>query len=68
MIEDIVTEMLANNKTISNSWKVQNAVQEQSGQEVTNQLVRQMMRKDLRLGYRKARTVTIQSNSERCLV
>lgn len=30
--------------------------------------IRKVMRKEMRLGYRKARTVTIQCNSERCLV
>ena len=31
-------------------------------------LVRQVMRKDLSMGYRLAKTVPIQGNSERCLV
>ena len=31
-------------------------------------LIREVFRKDLNMGYRLARTVPIQSNSERCLV
>ena len=44
------------------------AVLEQMGLEVADSLVRQVMRKELRLGYRLAKTVPVQSNSERCLV
>ena len=31
-------------------------------------LVQQVMRKDLKMGYRLAKTIPVQSNSERCLV
>ena len=36
--------------------------------EVTDRLVCKVMRKEMRLGYRKAKTQPIISNSERCLV
>ena len=67
-IEDIVTEMLAANKPITSARQVQDAVQEQTGLKVADPLVRHVMRKELRMGYRLAKTVPIQSNSERCLV
>ena len=39
-----------------------------TGLEVNEATVRRVMRKDLRLGYRLAKQVPIQCNSERCLV
>ena len=36
--------------------------------EVGKPQVRQVLRKDLHMGYRMVRTVTVQANSERCLV
>ena len=33
-----------------------------------NRFVRSVMRKDLHLGYKRAKTICIQANSERCLV
>ena len=36
--------------------------------EVNLKLVRNVMRKDLAMGYRLAKNVPIQSNTERCLV
>ena len=40
----------------------------QTGLEVALPKIRQMIRKDLRMGYRRAATVPVQANSERCLV
>ena len=67
-VEDVVTELLAANKPITSSRLVQAAVQEQTSMTVAEPLVRQVMRKEMRLGYRQARTVPVQCNSERCLV
>ena len=67
-IEDAVTEMFAANGVITSSRQVQTAVMEQTGLAVADPLVRQVMHKELRLGYRLARTVPVQSNHERCLV
>ena len=36
--------------------------------EVSMKLIREVLRKDMQLGYRMARIVPVQSNSERCLV
>ena len=47
---------------------VKQRIQEQEDMEVTQKTVRQVMRKDLHMGYRLARTVPVQGNSERCLV
>ena len=60
--------MLATNRPIFWSRQVGDAVHQQTGLEVGDQLVRHVMRKDLRLGYRLAKTVAVQSNAERCLV
>ena len=60
--------MLATNKAIICAQQVREAVMKQSGIEVADFLVRQVLRKEMRLGYRLAKTVAIQSNSERCLV
>ena len=68
VIEDAVTGMLAVNKPIVRIQQVQAVVAEQSGLQVPSKLVSQVMRKDMHMGYRLARTVPLQSNSERCLV
>ena len=68
VIEDAVTGMLAVNKPIARIQQVQAVVTEQNGLQVSSKLVSQVMRKDMRMGYRLARTVPLQSNSERCLV
>ena len=47
---------------------MQEAVQHQANVEVSSLLVRQVMRKDMHLGYRLAKTVPVQCNSTRCLV
>ena len=67
-VEMAVTKMLKSDKPIVRVQQVQKAVQEQFGHELPPDFVRQVMRKELRMGYRMAKTVTIQSNSERCLV
>ena len=43
-------------------------VNEHTDLEVKHSEVRSVLRKDLGLGYRIARKIPIQSNSERCLV
>ena len=67
-IEDTTTTMLARNQPIFNLHQVQRAVKDQAGLDVDGRLCSKVMSKDLGLGYRRARTVPIQSNSERCLV
>ena len=47
---------------------MQQAVKKSATLDVSNQLVKQVMRKDLHMGYRRTKTIPIQSNSERCLV
>ena len=67
-IEESATQMLAANQPIVRAAQVQSAVRRHANLEVSSKLVRQVMRKDMHLGYRLAKTVPIQSNTERCLV
>ena len=67
-IEASVTHMLSANKQIVRASQVQKVVERNDGPKVGLDLVRDVMKKDLGMGYRRARTVTIQANSERCLV
>lgn len=60
--------MLADNKAITSAKLVKDAVHDESNLEVSDPLVRHVMRKEMNCGYRIARTVPIQSNSERCLI
>ena len=60
--------MLAINRPITSAKLVCDAVKGNLDLEVDDRLVREVMRKDMRLGYRQVKTVPIQSNSERCLV
>ena len=60
--------MLSANKQIVRATQVQKAVHRNDGAEVGLDLVRNVMKKDLGMSYRRARTVTVQANSERCLV
>ena len=67
-IEDTATKMLEVNRPITSAKVVTDAVKKNLSLDVDDNLVREVMRKDMRLGYRQAKTVPIQSNSERCLV
>ena len=67
-IEEAATEMLEANVAITRTRQVQDAVQRNADLEVSAQLVSRVMRKDLHLGYRLAKTVAVQCNTERCLV
>ena len=60
--------MLKSDKPIVRVGQVQQAVREQSGHELDPIFVRQVLRKELRMGYRMAKSVALQANSERCLV
>ena len=48
--------------------QIQDKVKVEADLEVGVKLVRHIMRKDLKMGYRFAKTVPIQGNVERCLV
>ena len=67
-IEATAKDMLTRNKPIVRLQQLQEAVEENTGLDVSKNLVSQVLRKDLGLGYRLAKTVPIQSNDERCLV
>ena len=67
-IEEAVKERLVNNMQIVRVQQIQSAVARQTGLEVSLPQVRRTMRKDLGMGFRRAATVPIQANSERCLV
>ena len=60
--------MLASNLPIVRASQVQSAVRRNANLEVALTLVRQVMRKDMHLGYHLAKTVPVQCNTERFLV
>ena len=60
--------MLAENQSIFRKQQVKLKVMEDRGLDVTNNMISNVMRKVLQMGYRRATTVPVQSNSERCLV
>ena len=68
IIQMTATSMLQNNKSIVRLGQIQTAVQEQSDLEVSKRLISIVLRKDMGMGYRLAKTVPLQSNLERCLV
>ena len=61
-------DMLERNKAIYSSKIVKEDIKETHALEVEERMVRMVMRKELHMGYRLAKTVPVQSNSERCLV
>ena len=61
-------ELLENNVPIKNANSIVDRVNAETNLEVNNYQVRNVLRKELGLGYRIAKKVPIQSNSERCLV
>ena len=67
-IEEAATELLASNKPIVRIKQVQEAVEQRTGDLVTPLLISKVMRKEMRMGYRKTNVVPIQSNLPRCLV
>lgn len=67
-IVDVTAGILQRSQPIARAQQVQLAVEEQKGLEVSTQLVRQVFRKELYMGYRVAKAVAVQSNSERALV
>ena len=68
VIEETVSEMLKSNKPIVRAQQVKAKVEAMKGFEMSEKLIRQVMKKELRMGYRLAKTVPVQGNSERCLV
>ena len=67
-VENAATTMLARNQPIFRAQQVADAVKQETGLNVRRTEVGKIFRKDLRIGYRLAKTVPVQSNSERCLV
>ena len=61
-------ELLANSIPIKSADSIVVRVNESTDLKVKHSEVRSVLRKDLGLGYRIARKIPIQSNSERCLV
>ena len=68
VIEETVSEMLKSNKPIVRAQQVKAKVEAMKGFEMSEKLIRRVMKKELRMGYRLAKTVPVQGNSERCLV
>ena len=67
-IEEEADKMLKANKPIFRAQQVQVKVQKELELEVGLRFVQKVMRKDLSMGYRLAKSVPIQCNLERCLV
>ena len=61
-------DMLQKNQAIYSAKMVREKMLEQDDLDVSEKQIRGVMRRELRMGYRLAKTVPIQSNSERCLV
>ena len=55
--------MLTTNKPIVNTRQVQEKAQEKFGGPLDKRFVAKVMRKELRLGYRLAKTVVVQGNT-----
>jgi hypothetical protein len=67
-IEDAVIEMLNSNKPIIRAQQVKQKVEDETNLELDERMTRQVMKKDLHMGYRKAKLVPITCNDERALV
>ena len=67
-IEDTTTNMLAKNIAIVGVQQIQKAVEDDAGFDVALPHIRQVLKKEMRMGYRKSGVVPIQSNLPRCLV
>ena len=63
-----VNNMLNDRRPITNTKLVSDNVFETAGLEVTELLVRKVMRDKMKLGYRLAKTIPVYNNTERCLV
>ena len=58
-IEDVAVDFLSTNRPIFRLQQIKAKVEETAGLEVDHQLVSRVLRKDLHMGYRLARTVPI---------
>ncbi len=67
-VERVAAGMLERSIPIDNAMKVQRQAEQYHAVEISVPKVRTMLKKELGLGYRRARQVPIQGNSERCLV
>ena len=68
MIKAAAQEMLAKSIPIQKADSIVLRINEHTDLEVKHREVRNVLRKDLGLGYRIVKKIPIQSNSERCLV
>ena len=64
----MTSRLLSANTPIVRLQQVQKAVQEEIGMRTSLSLVSKVLRKEMRMGYRKSNVVPIQSNLPRCLV
>ena len=67
-VEQSVVKMLVHDRPIVRAQQISAEVRVESGLEVAPRAVRRIMRKELHMGYRMAKPIPIQGNSERCLV
>ena len=67
-MRDEATAMLSRNRPIWKAAQLQKALGGEQGEHLSNQAVRRVLRRDLRLRYRRVKKIPVQANSERCLV
>ena len=68
VVGEITKDMLEKSLPITKASQIQLKALELHGIEINNLQVRQILKKELGLGYRTVKNVPMQSNSERCLV
>ena len=66
--ESVASGMLVRDRAIRTSQQVQHEVKAQHQVELSQAVIRSVLRKQLGLGYRMAQRVPIHANTERCLV
>lgn len=67
-VEEVAVSLLKTNIPIQSSHQIKLAVEENYGHVVNLNIIRQVLRKDLGMKYRKATGQPVQTNLERCLV
>jgi hypothetical protein len=67
-IQETVEDLNSNRKIIDSSAMVVNEVLQKTGEQVKEHQVRQVMKLDMDMRYRKIKTVALHSNSEKNLV
>ena len=67
-IQHLVGQLHQNDVPIENAKQVQKHVKQGYGVDASEKLIRQTMKRDMRMSFRLAKRVPKQGNTERCLV